>query len=301
MFDISSPLFWIGVLVLFRASFLLYRLVLPYVCPRVNLRTAYHTEWALITGANSGLGRHLANMISAQGINIIGVGLEADQLASTKSECESRHVQFISVPTDLTDTTSIETIKSACGNRDIGVVLLNAGYGPFALIRDTSDSQIQKYINLMCTSYALLSREFLSRNRSRGHPSLIYFTASLAADYIVPMNGLYCSAKSYLSLLGKTLSLESAHTNMRITVMHPGCFGSSSFFTSGMQNLIDLLFPGSEKIARAVMASIGRTDHVDCTANSGFFRSLWWIAGELPVYFIGRIVCTIAKRRSKRN
>jgi short-subunit dehydrogenase len=197
---------------------------MPSLLPAVNLRRIYDTNWALITGANSGLGRHLSHLIAAQGLNIIGVGLEADQLESTKQECESHNIEFIPVATDLSDLESIPKVLSVCDGRDIGVVFLNAGYGPFGRVAQMSDSKIQSYLNLMCTSYAILCREFLCRHFLRKRPSLIYITASLAADYTVPLQALYCAAKSYLSRFGAGVACECAGSNAGITVLHPGCF-----------------------------------------------------------------------------
>jgi short-subunit dehydrogenase len=201
---------------------------------------------------------------------------------------KSLHVEFVAVPADLSDFASVETVLSACGDRDVGVVLLNAGYGPFGLIENTPNSKIESTIGLMCTSYALLSRAFLARNRDRGDPFLVYITSSLAADYIVPLQTLYCSAKAYLTRLGKSLAVELAGTNARITVMQPGCFASSGFFSSGIRTLVNVAFPPSERIARAVIASLGRADVVDCTANSGLFRAMGWAAGDIPIYALGR-------------
>jgi short-subunit dehydrogenase len=198
----SALLSGIGVLVVFRAAFNLYRTVRSYFPTRVRLRDEFHSDWALIVGANSGLGRHLALMVADQHVNIIGAGLSDPYLESTGLECPSRNVEFVPVPVDLMDLSSVSTIIAACESRDVGIVLLNAGLGNFDAVSELDDRWIERYFNLMCTSYSLLVREFLKRNWGRKEPSVIYVTASLAGELMVPRSCLYCATKSYLSRLG---------------------------------------------------------------------------------------------------
>jgi hypothetical protein len=60
----SNILSGIGVLILFRTAFNLYQTIRSYFPTRVHLRNEFHSDWALVLEANSGLGRHLALLVS---------------------------------------------------------------------------------------------------------------------------------------------------------------------------------------------------------------------------------------------
>jgi short-subunit dehydrogenase len=278
-------LFCAGVTILVRSLFLLYRTIRSYIPSRVDFPSEFGTKWALVTGCNSGLGRHLALLIAMQQVNIIGVGLADDGLKSTQAECERLGVEFVPVGADLTDMSSVRAIMSACDGRDVAAALLNAGLGYMATIANMCESDIIGYVNLMCSTNAVLAREFASRHLRRTSKSVIYFTASVAADIVFPSSVLYCATKSFISRFGKLLSLELAGSHTKITVMHPGFFGHSKFFRDSLQQAMDkaMVFPGSEKIADMVMATIGRATMVDCTLNSIALRVGEWILGEAPL------------------
>jgi short-subunit dehydrogenase len=293
-----SFLFSIGLLILFRFFFLLIRWLVSYVAKPVNLRAEFQTDWALITGAASGLGRHLSRMVAAQGLNVIGVDRDSAGLSATSSDVTGLGRQFVPVVVDLTTPDFATTVMTACGDRDIGVVMLNAGLGIFGPFRDLSEHFLVDYIFLMTTSYAVLAREFVARNRSRDGPSVIYMTASLASEGTLPHGAIYCSAKAYASRLLKHLAAETWDTKIRWTAMHPGFFRMSGFFRAArpaVQSLADRIgiIPTSSQVAAAVIKTIGRMDQVDLTWQSAAGRIVLWALGELPVMHLARAVLSI--------
>jgi short-subunit dehydrogenase len=291
-----SLLFWIGVVILLRSFVFVYRWLISYVARPVNLGATYHTNWAIVTGAGSGLGRHLSRMIAEQGINVIGVDRDEQGLASTKSDIESQGHEFVPVIADLCQHHFASKIMSACGDRDIGVVILNAGLGIVGPVCEREDEFVANYIFLMTTSYAILAREFMVRNASRKDKSLLYMTASLAADCTAPLGALYCGVKAYKSRLLKHLAAE---TNIAMTAMHPGFFRMSKFFRtvrSSVQSWADswALMPTSSQVADAVLRTLGRTELVDLTWQSIAARSLLWGLRELPIFYVARLIITVS-------
>jgi short-subunit dehydrogenase len=285
----------IGFVVLLRALFNWYHWLISYIGPAVDCRREFQTDWALVIGANAGLGRHLALRLAAQGLNVIGTGRDVPRLQAVKSECEAHGVSFIPVVADLYDPNTVSAIVSACEDRDIGVVLINAGNGISGPISDLEDGFIAQYMQLMATSYAMLMRAFFERNRNRAAKSVIYVTSSLAGTVVGPMSTLYFSSKAYVSRLAKHVAIETAGTNVQITAMHPGFFGDSLFFTKlpshveGFFKKLNFLITGSQTVANGVMRTIGKTDRAFVTPDSFLFPALMWMIGEWPqLYFTRR-------------
>jgi short-subunit dehydrogenase len=296
-----SVLFCIGVLILFRFSFLFIRWVISYVARPVDLPAEFQTDWAVITGAGSGLGRHLSRMVAAQGLNVIGVDRDSGGLCATSGDVGGLGREFVAVVADLTTPEGATTVMAACGDRDVGVVMLNAGLGIFGRFRDLCDDFLIDYIFLMTTSYAILAREFVARNRDRAGRSVIYMTASLASDGTLPQGTIYCSVKAYKSRLLKHLAAETRDTKISWTAMHPGFFRMSGFFRTArpvVQSRADgtRLIPTSAEVAGAVIRTLGRMDQVDLTWQSAAGRIALWALGELPVMHLARIALPIVNR-----
>jgi short-subunit dehydrogenase len=159
--DLDSFLFWCVVLIIFRSLFHLYPWLVSYIRRPVDLKQDFQTKWALIVGANAGLGRNLAHMFADQGINIIGTGRDVPRLEAVKAECAAKGVVFIPVIADLYDPGSVSKIVESCEDRDIGIVMINAGLGTFGPVSEASDSFVVNFFQLLTTAYAMLAREFL--------------------------------------------------------------------------------------------------------------------------------------------
>ena len=297
--------YYIGILVLIRALYILYQWAISYIGDAVNIKETFHTDWAVVTGANSGLGRAIANRLAAQGVNVIGTGRRLDALEAVKKEIEEKGAQFIPVQTDHHDPASVKAVMDVVGDRDVGVCIINAGYGIYGPVADVKDDETAAFINIMCTQYALLAREFIAKNRDRKEKSVIYMTASLAADSLAPLGSLYCAVKAYVSRLTKHLAMETAGTNIVLTAMHPGFFGSGFFdrLPPFIYKLVSgkYILPDCQDVADGVMRTLGKSDRVDYTASSCGVRAFCWAAGELPNFYISRLLLKLIPKTDKKN
>ena len=160
-------------------------------------------------------------------------------------------------------------------------------------------------IGLDVLQYALLAREFIAKNRDRKEKSVIYMTASLAADSLAPLGSLYCAVKAYVSRLTKHLAMETAGTNIVLTAMHPGFFGSGFFdrLPPFIYKLVSgkLILPDCQDVADGVMRTLGKSDRVDYTASSCGVRAFCWAAGELPNFYISRLLLKLIPKTDKKN
>jgi short-subunit dehydrogenase len=257
----------------------------------------------LVTGASAGLGHHISVRLASQGINVIGVGRNTAGLDSTKSAVMSKGAEFVPVVADLYRPDSITTIMATLGDRDVGVLVLNAGLGAVCRLSEVTDASIADFFFLMMTSYALLAREFLARGR---RPAVIQMTASLAAESTAPWATLYCGVKAYVSRLAKHLAIECG-PDVNVTAMHPGVFRQSKFFRDKMaavQGFADrlALVPTAEEVADGVERTMGRTDLVWHSWHNPLTVSFQWMVGEPGMALVAKAMvavgCWIAGRKT---
>src|SRR5436190_18165954 len=84
---------------------------------------------ALVTGASSGIGRHLAEVLAAAGAKVALAARRADRLAELAREIESCGGQCLPVSCDVTDRESFVAAISATddGLGPLSVLVNNAG------------------------------------------------------------------------------------------------------------------------------------------------------------------------------
>ena len=86
---------------------------------------------ALVTGASSGIGRAMAELLAAEGYNVVLVARRRERLeAIARSLRERCDVELRSLPADLSDSGTAARIAGELASSSIGVDLLvnNAGY-----------------------------------------------------------------------------------------------------------------------------------------------------------------------------
>ena len=71
-----------------------------YLLGPVNLKKKYKAEWALVTGAGTGIGKSLAEAMAKQGLNVVLVSLPDKFLEETTKELQEKYPKqkFLPVP-----------------------------------------------------------------------------------------------------------------------------------------------------------------------------------------------------------
>ena len=297
--------YYIGIICIFRGLFYFYRWIISYICPPVDLKSKYKSEWALVTGANSGLGNQIALKLAEQGYNIIGTGRNVQSLEDAKNKIEQKNVKFMTVIADFSTSQGVNTVIDVINNNDVKILILNAGYGVFDAVESTDDEVIYKFISTMCTSYAQLSKCFISKHKDSKEKSLLFITSSLAAETYAPLASLYSSVKAYKSALGKHLYLEESASNIDITILQPGFFSKSSFFGNLPPFLAkiftrDRIFPTSEEVADCASRTFGRTSIVDCSFSSLLLRLMCWLSGEIMTDKTSEYIAYVANKANEK-
>jgi FlaA1/EpsC-like NDP-sugar epimerase len=146
--SLSSPLATVVLLVLsFPTTFWLVAYLIPQlymmVRPVPNLKQRYSAEWALVTGAGSGIGRSLAFMLASQQLNVVLVSLDDDFLKATMKELSTMYPkqQFRSVPVNFAPNVDyMSKIRAATKDLHVPIVFSNAGF----LLTGTSDGLLRE-------------------------------------------------------------------------------------------------------------------------------------------------------------
>lgn len=188
---------------------------------RPSLRARYG-EWAMITGASSGIGAEFARALAADGMSCVLTARREDRLRDLAAELEAAHkVRTRVVTADLGAPNGADRVLAAVADLKIAVLVNNAGYG-YAGRFDAQDTErLRTMIQLNCISPVILTSRILPAMRERGRGAVI-IVGSVAGRQPVPFNGVYSATKAFDLFFGESLWGEMQGSDIDVLVLEPG-------------------------------------------------------------------------------
>ena len=182
-------------------------------------------EYAVITGASSGIGAATARLLADNGYHVIAAARRIDRLNElTKSNSEIEAFVL-----DVTDQASVDALAKHLSGKPVAVVINCAG-GAFDFDPVTeSDPEIWKKtfdINVVGSVRIVKALTPLMISHGRGHIVLISSTAGHRA---YENGGSYVAAKFAETSLAETLRLELNGKPIRVTEIAPGMVKTDEF------------------------------------------------------------------------
>lgn len=162
-------------------------------------------KFAVVTGASSGIGFEMAVNLSKLGYNVIAVARCEDRLLELKSKCDTL-VEIISL--DLSIVDNVYSLYERTKDKDIEVVINNAGFGVFGDFCDTNLEEELNMINLNINCLHILTKLYLKDMMKKDRGYILNVSSSAAFMPAGPLMGAYYSTKSYVLTLTNSIYEE---------------------------------------------------------------------------------------------
>lgn len=173
---------------------------------------------ALITGASSGIGREMAEILSDKGYDIIAVARREDKLLELKNKLKT-NVEILSL--NVRKKEDIEKISARFS--EVDVFINNAGFGVFGNFMKTD---LEKELDMIETNIRAV--HILTKNAVRAfrekNSGYIMNVASIAAFFPGPLFSAYYATKAYVFRLTESIyeELRQEKSGVKISVLCPG-------------------------------------------------------------------------------
>jgi NAD(P)-dependent dehydrogenase (short-subunit alcohol dehydrogenase family) len=232
----------------------------------------------LVTGASSGIGRHLAEVLAAAGAKVALAARRADRLAQLAREIESRGGQCLPVGCDVTDQQSIVAAIAAAedGLGPLSVLVNNAGVVVSKPLFEHSEADWDYVIDTNLKGAWLAAREFAHHLVERKRPGRIINIASVLGFRTIGQVPAYCAAKAGLIHLTHVLAMELARYRILVNALAPGYvetdFNREFFKTEAGQRLI----------SRIPLKRIAQSEDLD--------GALLFLASPASAYVTGAVI-----------
>lgn len=252
------------------------------------MTTTWRGQWALITGASSGIGAEFARQLAASGTNLVLTARRADRLEALADKLHLDHgVQVEIFPADLEQSTAPAEIHRfvAAKNIEIGLLVNNAGYGSFGEFSTLDGDREASMVNVNCTAVVRLTHLFLPGMIARKKGDIL-IVASTASFQPIPYLATYAATKVFDRFFAEALAEELKPHGIRVCALCPGATTSEFFAVSAMPDT-GKPAPAETVVARGLKAlSRGKSTKV-----SGFGN---WLGTEIQRLVPRRMVTSLA-------
>lgn len=221
-------------------------------------------EWAVITGASSGMGREFSRQIAASGMNVVLVARRRERLEKLATELSAEYgVEAMIVNQDLAAENATESIMQKTRGIDIGLFISNAGDGAMGGFLKHDARDFEQALKLNVLTPVKLIHHFLDKMYSEKRKGGLLFVSSAVAVSGAPYMGDYSATKAYQLNLGLALHHELLGKGINVTVLTPGPTKTEVYARDDIDfNKLPIPPMRVERVVRAALSGIAKNKPV---------------------------------------
>ena len=210
---------------------------------------------AVVTGASSGIGYHLARCAAEHGYDLV---VAADMpLDAAVSDLELLGAKVEAVDCDLATTEGVQQVIDCIAGREVDALLANAGHGLGGAFLEQEFEDILHVINTNVTGTVHLVHQVANSMRRRLHGvghGRILITGSIAGFQPGSYQAVYNGTKAFIDSFALALRNELNDTRVTVSCLMPGVTDTEFFARADM---LDTKVNTGPKMDPAEVARIG--------------------------------------------
>ncbi|KAM6907136.1 hydroxysteroid (20-beta) dehydrogenase 2 [Xenentodon cancila] len=228
---------------------------------RVDLRA--YGQWAVVTGATSGIGRAYASELAQRGLDLVLIGRSDDKLQMVAKEIENEYGQKTrTIQVDFTEGCSIyPTIAKEIQGLEIGILVNNVGMtctDHFAYFLEIPDAEqkITQMINCNMLSVSQMTRLILPGMVDRGTGLIINISSEVGVRPH-PLLTLYSATKVFVTYFSQCVHAEYKSKGITVQCVAPSMVSTN--MTHNMQ--VNCLVKSAPGFAREAVNTAGHSSY----------------------------------------
>jgi len=212
------------------------------------------TQFALVTGASSGIGYELAKQFAQNGFDLLIVSA-GDGIHKAAADIQVLGANVQAVQADLATYDGVKELWSAVesSGRTLDAAAINAGVGVSGPFLETDLAEELNMVALNVTSTVHLAK-YVAKHMVNQGAGRILFTASIAGTMPTPYETVYGATKAFDRSFSQGLREELKDTGVTVTALMPGATETNFFHRAGAD---DTKLGASEKDDAAEVAKEG--------------------------------------------
>ncbi len=177
----------------------------------------------VITGASSGIGAALGELLAANGASVVLVARRAEQLHAVAARCAGRAHPVVA---DVAKRAEVQRVvaESLARFGHIDVWVNNVGQGITRVPSELTDDDIDEVMRVNVKSALYGMQEVLPHFKSRNAGQIINVSSMLGRIPFAMIRSAYCGAKHFLNAITANFreEVQQTHPGIRFTLVSPG-------------------------------------------------------------------------------
>jgi short-subunit dehydrogenase len=207
---------------------------------------------AIVTGASSGIGFHLAKQCAENGFDLL---IAADDPSINRAAQDLREIgaSVEAVETDLATTMGVDELLTAVRSRPVAALLANAGHGLGHAFLDREFEEARHVIDTNVTGTVYLIHK-VGRDMRKRRAGRILITGSIAGFMPGTYQAVYNGTKAFMDSFSFALRAELKDAGVTVTCLMPGATDTEFFKRADM---LDTKVGAGKKDDPADVAKLG--------------------------------------------
>ena len=233
---------------------------------------------ALVTGASSGIGRHLAQLLAAAGSKVALAARRVDRLAELAREIEAAGGVGLPIACDVTRPEDVAAGITAAEDElgPLSILVNNAGVVVSKPLFEHTEADWDYVVDTNLKGAWLAAREFAHHLVGLKRPGRIINISSVLGFRTIRRVPAYCAAKAGLTHLTQVLAMELARYGILVNAVAPG-YVETDFNRAFFQTEA-----GKALISRIPLKRLGQTEDLD--------GALLFLASPASAYVTGTVI-----------
>lgn len=234
---------------------------------------------AIVLGGTSGIGRALVAGLVAAGADVAASSRRQTEVDVTAIEIERRGRRTLRIAADVTDRSSLETLRAAAVEAfgKIDILINCAGRTHRRPTLEVDDAEWQEILDTNLTGTLRACQVFGAPMLERGYGRIVNI-ASLASFVGLYEVAAYAASKAGVAALTRALAVEWGSRGVLVNAIAPGVFR-----TPLNQDLLDGTERGREFKLRTPLGRFGRVDELAGAAVFLASEAASFVNGEVLV------------------
>ena len=254
-----------------------------------------------MTGASSGIGRALCELLAKEGIHLLITGRNKLNLYKIADELR-RYVNIVVYPADLTNHEERAKIVEKIQQLAPDLVINNAGYGLYGLGTDLGSKAQLDMIELNVSALVEITTEAGKAMMEAHHPGVIMNISSVAAFMPFPGFAVYGASKAFVNSYSVAMDAELSDKGIRVLASCPGQVqtnfshrASQGRYTSSSENKMS-----SEYAAKQVWVQILKKKVLN-PFDWKYKVSVFFLNYLLPTKLVAKLMMRRILKRTESN
>lgn len=184
---------------------------------------------AIVTGAGTGIGRSIAQLLAARGARVVAAGLQPERLRETVEEIVAAGGEAVAVEADVSDPAAIEAVAARAQEEYGGtdVLVNNAAIYPIGPWHEVDAAEWDDVFKTNARGYFLMAKAVRPQMIARGGGAIVNL-ASVTFFWGEALLLAYVASKGAVVGFTRALAREAGPEGIRVNAVAPGAFPTAA-------------------------------------------------------------------------